>query len=103
MMFVFRKVKLTDQLSIIIFFPALITIAFLVFKFFQEQSEFSSPMLIGMLVVIAVYCVLARLYIMQLSMSLLSVKQSIVNLLEGRHTETMPVVVADEVEQTIKV
>jgi hypothetical protein len=98
----FRKVKLTDQLSIIIFFPALITIAFLVFKFFQEQSEFSSPMLIGILVVIAVYCVVADRYIKRLSTSVLSVKESLAHLLEGRYTETVPIVVADEVEQTIK-
>lgn len=103
MAFGFRKVKLTAQLSIIIFLPLLLTIAFLVFKFFQEQSEFSRPMLIGILVVTVGYGVLAGLYIKRLSTSVLSVKQSIVNLLEGRHTEAMPVVVADEVEQMIKV
>lgn len=103
MAFGFRKVKLTAQLSIIIFLPILLTIAFLVFKFFQEQSEFSRPMLIGILVVIVCYGVLAGLYIKRLSTSVLSVKQSIANLLEGKHTEVTPVVVADEVEQIINV
>src|SRR5882672_6251894 len=103
MAFGFRKVKLTAQLSIIIFLPLLLTIAFVIFKFFQEQSEFSRSMLIGILVGIAGYGVLAGLYIKQLSKSVLSVKKSIANLLEGRYTETMPVVVTDEVDQMIKV
>jgi GAF domain-containing protein len=103
MTFGFRKVKLTTQLSIIIFLPALLTIAFLVFNFFQEKSEFSHPTLIGILVVVTGYCVLAGLYIKRLSTSIISVKQSIVNLLEGRHTEMIAVIAADEFEQTIKV
>lgn len=103
MAFGFRKVKLTAQLSIIIFFPALLTIAFLVFQFSQEQSELSRPMLIGILILIAGYSVLAGLYIKRLSRSVLLAKQSIANLLEGRYTEAMPSVVADEVEQMIRV